>query len=288
MSIEAQNAIRKGSKSFYLASLFFSRSLKEDCWKLYRWCRYCDDVIDAGGTIGDLNSLVLQTKKGLAGEPSEKIFADLGEVCRKHQIPNEYPLELLAGFGKDIEKVFIRSEKELENYAYQVAGVVGLMMSCLMKADLQVAQSAAISLGNAMQLTNIARDVREDFEKGRIYLPQTWLQEAQVESEYLLAQDQRAQVFAVVQRLLQRADDLYVEGLSGLKYLPFRSAVAISIAASIYSQIGRKILNSGPASIDSRVYITLPHKIFLAGVGLIVALSSLTERFLYWRSHAKS
>ena len=287
MSAEAQNAIRKGSKSFYLASLFFSRTLKQDCWKLYRWCRYCDDVIDSGGSAADMEWLKLQTIKGLCGEPCESIFADLGVVCRKHQIPKKYPLELLAGFSKDITGFTVQSEDELERYAYQVAGVVGLMMSHLMKADLKVAQSAAISLGNAMQLTNIARDVREDFERGRVYLPESWLQEQGIKKTDLLDLYQRPQVFAVVQKLLKRADDLYAQGLNGLKFLPFRSAVAISIAAAIYSEIGRKILKQGPSAIDSRVYITLPNKIFLAGVGFLGALTSLTGRFFYWRSHAK-
>lgn len=287
MSSEAQHAIRKGSKSFYLASLFFSRPVKQDCWQLYRWCRYCDDVIDAGGTATDLEWLKLQTIRGLRGEPCEDIFAGLGEVCRKHQIPEEYPLELLAGFSKDLTIVNICSEDELESYAYQVAGVVGLMMSYMMKADLRVAQPAAISLGNAMQLTNIARDVREDFEKGRVYLPDTWLKEQGISKTNLLDDYQRAQVFAVLQKLLKRADVLYAEGLRGLKFLPFRSAVAISIAAAIYSAIGRQILKKGPSAIDTRVYITLPHKIFLAGFGFVGALTSLTERFFYWRSHAK-
>lgn len=288
MIINAQSAIKKGSKSFYLASLFFARGQKEDCWKLYRWCRHCDDVIDVGGTVDDLDRLRNQTLKGLRGEDVNEIFQDLGEVCRKYKIPEEYPLELLAGFAKDLQIVNIRSEQELEVYAYQVAGVVGLMMSYLMRADLQRAQSAAISLGNAMQLTNIARDVREDFEQGRIYLPESWLAEQEVRRETLLAENQRVQVFTVVQRLLRRADDLYREGRSGLQYLSFRSAVAVSIAAAVYSQIGQEILRRGPSAIDSRVYISLPHKIWLVGVGFIEAVTSRNARFFFWRSHAKN
>lgn len=284
---DAEQAIEKGSKSFYLASLFFSQETKHDCWVLYRWCRHCDDVIDNGGNLRELEELQTNTLKGLRGENTHAIFSSLGKVCRKHSIPAEHPFELLAGFQKDTQAVRIKNEAELDVYAYQVAGVVGVMMCYLMKANLALAQQAAISMGNAMQLTNIARDVKEDFEKGRIYLPQSWLDEAGVNTERLLAIEQREQVYTVVQRLLKKADGLYREGREGLKYLPLRSALAVAIAAAVYSQIGSKILRLGPTSLDSRIYVSFPHKIWLVGLGIFWVMSSLTGRIVLWRSNAK-
>lgn len=285
---DAEKAIEKGSKSFYLASLFFSKETKHDCWVLYRWCRHCDDVIDNGGGSRELEDLQKNTLKGLRGENTGEIFSALGKVCRKRGIAAEHPFELLAGFQKDTQAVRIQNEAELDVYAYQVAGVVGVMMCYLMKANLALARQAAISMGNAMQLTNIARDVKEDFEKGRIYLPQTWLDEAGVNRDLLLADEQRAQVYSVVQRLLKKADGLYQEGRQGLKYLPLRSALAVAIAAAIYSQIGSKILRQGTTSLNSRIYVSFPHKILLVGLGIIWVLSSLTERLVLWRSNAKA
>lgn len=276
---DAQASIQNGSKSFYLASLFFSRSTQTDCWSLYRWCRACDDRIDEGGTVADLEDLRSKTQIALEEGRGPAEFRALGEVCRRHSIPVQYPVELLAGFAKDVDGVRIRDERELEEYAYQVAGVVGMMMSHIMRADLPRAAEAAKSMGNAMQLTNIARDIREDFERGRIYLPESWLKAEAIERERLLAHDQREALFRVTTRLLRRADELYREGYRGLSHLPFRAAVAVSIAAAVYSSIGKKILREGPGAIDKRVYVSLPEKLLLVAKGIGRVLSQLPERW---------
>ncbi|KHD87163.1 MAG: hypothetical protein OM95_15825 [Bdellovibrio sp. ArHS] len=288
MKTAAKKAIEEGSKSFYLASLFFDRQTKADCWALYRWCRHCDDVIDNGGSSVDLEELKIRTVNGLRAPSDDEIFSDLGKVCRRHGIPAQFPLELLAGFKKDTSSVRIKTESELDTYAYQVAGVVGLMMSYLMKADLAVAKEAAVSLGNAMQLTNIARDIKEDYQKDRIYLPGTWLEEEHIDSAQLLHEGQRDKVFSLVQRLLKKADALYEEGRQGLKYLPVRSALAVAIAAAVYSQIGHKILKLGPASLESRIYVSLPQKILLIGRGIFWVIQSFSQRLVFWRSNAKA
>lgn len=264
-----QAAIQNGSKSFYLASLFFPRKVKTDCWVLYRWCRYCDDRIDDGGTETDLEEIKEQTRAAVwEGEASEP-FRSLGALCRDHDIPGKFPMELIEGFERDVQGVKIIDGRDLEKYSYHVAGVVGLMMSHIMGADMPKAAAAAVNMGNAMQLTNIARDIREDYLNGRVYLPQSWLEEAGIRESQLLSPDKREALFQVTRRLLTRADELYQDGYAGLKYLPFRAALAVSIAASIYSSIGRKILRLGPAAIDRRVFVTLPEKLVLVIEGTL-------------------
>lgn len=288
MSKANRLAIRKGSKSFFLASLFFSEPVKKACWSLYRWCRHCDDIVDQGGNPSDLKKLKNQTLLALQSQKGHEIFKNLGEVCELYLIPAHYPLELLEGFEKDIEGVPIQSGQDLEKYAYQVAGVVGMMMAHIMKAHLPQAARAAQSMGNAMQLTNIARDIREDYERGRIYLPTDWLNEENIDVKNLLSYSQREHLFKVIQRLLNRADQLYQEGFAGLKFLPLRSALAVSIAASIYSAIGRKILRKGPSALDSRTYVTLPEKLLLVFEGVYRVLKQSPERLILRRSHANA
>lgn len=275
---DPRTAIRKGSKSFYFASLFFSDQVKSDCWNLYRWCRYCDDRIDNGGTEDDLKDIknkTLSALRGLSGPPQ---FRGVSEVCQRYSIPLEYPMELLSGFEKDSRGLTIKDENELEEYAYQVAGVVGLMMSYIMNADLSRAREAAKCMGNAMQLTNIARDIGEDFFRGRIYLPATWLKDEKIQTGKLMDLDQRESLFRVSERLLKKADGLYQKGYSGLIYLPLRSAIAVSIAASIYSSIGRKIRRQGPSALDSRIYVSFPEKLFLALEGIARVFLQIPQR----------
>ncbi len=278
VSSDPQTAIQKGSKSFYLASLFFSERTKYDCWVLYRWCRYCDDRIDNGGTKADLEELKSLTRMALKGLPVPDEFQAVGEICLKYSIPEKYLFDLLSGFEKDTFGIHIHDQKDLEEYAYQVAGVVGMMMSHIMKANLPKASGAAQSMGNAMQLTNIARDIREDFLKDRIYLPTTWLADEDINVGQLIDSSQREKLFRVVKRLLARAQELYREGHSGLNDLPFRSAVAVSIASSIYSAIGKKILKRGSNSLDSRVYVSLPEKLWFVIEGLGRVLMQLPGR----------
>ena len=123
-----------------------------------------------------------------------------------------------------------------------------------------------------MQLTNISRDVKEDFRLGRIYLPSEWLREAGVDSARLLDPSEQQKVYSVVLRLLDRADELYASGYSGLRYLPFRAALAVSIAGSIYSAIGQKIRAAGPRALESRTVVSLPHKLALVLSGTWRAL----------------
>lgn len=275
---DPKTAIQKGSKSFYFASLFFSDQVKSDCWHLYRWCRYCDDRIDNGGTRDDLVDIKNKTISALSTLSGPPQFRGLGEVCQRNSIPPEYPMELLSGFEKDSRGITIRDEAELEEYAYQVAGVVGLMMSYIMKADLSRAREAATCMGNAMQLTNIARDIREDFGRGRIYIPATWLEDEEIQTDKLMDAAQRERLFRTSERLLKKADNLYQNGYRGLIYLPFRSAIAVSIAASFYSSIGRKILRTGPRALDSRIYISLPEKLFLVLEGVARVLLQIPQR----------
>ena len=278
-SLEIRHAIQKGSKSFFLASWFFNTEVRNSAWILYRWCRICDDAIDEGGDLETVESLRKFTQAGIdsLGGPSE--FADLGRIVHRHHIPRDLPFDLLAGFEMDAQGKTIGSQSDLELYAYHVAGVVGVMMSYVMGARFPQARTPAICLGNAMQLTNIARDVKDDFQKGRVYLPSQWLAEQKLTPQNLFDEAHRDQLFKVVERVLLRADELYQLGYQGLDYLPFRSALAVSIAGSIYSAIGKKVLNTGPDGLNKRAVVSLPHKLWLVVMGTHRVLVSRLRRW---------
>ena len=183
--------IKKGSKSFAAAAKFFDAETRENAYMLYAWCRHCDDVIDNqelgfGGRLQSaettqqaLSELYEKTRSAIDDKPSaDPIFEGLRYVLKNNRIPERYPLELLEGFKMDAAGQEFRCFNDTLQYCYYVAGVVGIMMAYIMGVrDPQVLQRAA-DLGIAFQLTNIARDVREDFEIGRVYLPGDWLAEA--------------------------------------------------------------------------------------------------------------
>lgn len=273
-----REAISRGSKSFFLASHFFPTPVRHDVWSLYRWCRHCDDQIDlveppqsAGPALQTIHSHTIAALNGKANDP---VFADFGAVCDKHQILSQYPMELLRGLNQDVQSARFDTLEEVETYSYRVAGVVGIMMSSILGSQNSAALAHAAALGNAMQLTNIARDVAEDFSRGRIYLPLDWLRDEGCTSDKLMSFENRSALFRVVLRLLTRADDLYVHGLKGLKYLPLRSAMAVGAAAEIYRRIGHKLRAKGPGALERRIYVNLGEKLYLSFRGMIIALRS--------------
>jgi phytoene synthase len=144
----------------------------------------------------------------------------------------------------DVHGVRYQTVSELEIYCFRVAGVVGLMMCPLLGAESAEAASPAESLGKAMQLTNIARDVQADAKIGRVYIPEELL--PGMTPEILAREPERAH--EAVKTLLALADGWYARGLNGLRWLPLRSAFGIAVAGTVYRQIGKKLLRA--AGVD--------------------------------------
>jgi phytoene synthase len=283
----SREIIRKGSKSFAAAARLFDRETRASAYLLYAWCRHCDDVID-GQELGfatpasvqhdpaaALRELREKTHDALAGKPTtEPVFAAFQRVVELHGIPHRHPFELLDGFAMDVEgRQYERIEDTLA-YCYHVAGVVGVMMSCIMGARDEDTLDRASDLGIAFQITNIVRDVVADRSAGRVYLPDTWLNEAGLSRETLGEPQHRQALFSVAERMLTLADTYYLSCMSGLSKLPMRSAWAIGTARSVYREIGDEVLRRGPRAWDTRVSTTKAQKLGAVAAGLNTAITS--------------
>ena len=243
--------IKAGSKSFALASVLFGRREREAAWRLYAWCRYCDDVID-GQVLGHgmaattegaperlaelrrLTRLALETDTAVPDE-----FQALREVARAHAITTAQAMALLDGFAMDVEARAYRTLDDVLLYAFHVAGVVGVMMAEVMGVRDGATLQRACDLGLAFQLTNICRDVIEDAQNGRVYLPADWLAEAGVAADpaVVASPAHRPAVAEVAERLLSEADLYYQSARDGLPALKLRSAWAIASARGVYRAI---------------------------------------------------
>jgi phytoene synthase len=279
----AAAAIRQGSKTFALAGLFFSRREWIAATEIYHWCRHCDNAVDGGGggpaTVSELRRETIEALDGSAAAPAPA-FRSLAAVADRHGIPSYYPLELLNGMEMDATGTTYKTLRELEFYCYRVASTVGLMLCYVMGLFRIEALEKAAHLGMALQLTNIARDVQEDFEHGRRYLPLEDLQAERVDPEALWADG--GALYRVVLRLLDRAETHYEIGLDGTRDLPFRAAFVITLAALFYRQIGVKIRRRGPAALYGRTVVTFPEKLLLMLRALLLVLRSLPDRFHRW------
>src|ERR1051325_7425060 len=178
----------------------------------------------------------------------------------------------------DVRGTRYGSLRELLLYCYRVAGTVGLMMAHVMGLRDESALKHAADLGIAMQLTNIARDVIEDAETGRIYLPLNWLDEAGIPTDRIAAPEYRDGLAMLALRLLREARRYYVSGDAGLWHLSFRSACAVSAARHIYSEIGSLLIRKGPRAWDERTYVTGARKIWVIARAIRTLMRSLPAR----------
>ena len=258
VAAECRRRIAAGSKSFALAARLLPRRCRSGALVVYAWCRRADDAIDRSAPAARPAALAALHREldilaagGAAGEAAGDAALDaFGAVARAAGMPFHYPRELLAGMRMDLERASYADLRSLLHYCYRVAGTVGLMMAHVMGLRDAAALPAAARLGMAMQLTNICRDVVEDWDLGRLYLPQALLQPARLGHLPALLggpfpHSARDALRPVVARLLELAARFYASAEEGFRALPWRAALAIRAARGIYAAIGGRILTAG-------------------------------------------
>ena len=178
-----RDLLRRGSKTFFVASLLLPRWMRERATAVYAFCRVGDDAVDEpGGSLVALARLERRLAGIYAGRPDgDPVDRALTRVVERCDVPRELFEALLEGFRWDLHGRRYDTLPQLEAYAARVAGSVGVIMAVLMGRRDPAALARAADLGVAMQLTNVARDVGEDARRGRIYLPRAWLDEAGVD-----------------------------------------------------------------------------------------------------------
>lgn len=266
-----------------MASRLFGESTRNGAHFLYGWCRYADDQVDSvrdpADQLARLGELRRKTADAFAGTPApEPVFVALHHLAKQHRIPAYYAEELLEGMNMDVRRQSYATPQDLNLYCYRVAGTVGLMMSHVMGVSDAKALEHAAAMGSAMQMTNIARDVMEDAAMGRVYLPEQWLKEEGIAAADVGRPENRQALARVVARLLDLADRYYALGNDGLKYLPWRAAIAVGTAGAVYSTIGRVVRRQGARAWDQRAIVSNARKLALVFKGVLLTLRTVPYR----------
>ena len=268
-----EELMRGGSKSFFAASSLLPERVRIPSIALYAFCRVADDAVDSAHDEGVVAQLRARLDAIYAGEPGD-IIEDraMAMVVHRYGLPRTLPEALIEGFAWDAEGRIYETLDDLHHYCARVAGSVGAMMAMVMGVRDPHALARACELGNAMQLTNIARDVGEDARNGRLYLPRTWMREEGLNPDAWL----RAPVFnealaRVVSRLLVAADRLYQRGSTGISALPRDCRGAILAAATIYAEIGSEIAGNAMDSVNQRAMVGSARKLTLLCIAKIRA-----------------
>lgn len=261
----AINVLANHGKSFRFAGRFLDKRQLHDCARLYRFCRFIDDMVDEASVTTaareELERLKLQLNVGASSEPTIQDFIELKNQCgMQSMVVNE----LIRGIESDLNPVLIETESELLRYCYRVAGTVGLLMCDVLHVYDTRARAHAIDLGIAMQLTNIARDVKEDAELGRRYIPALWFGELKPKFVTKQSPLPTLSIKKSVKRLLGLADSYYESGKFGIRFLPPRAKHGIRIAALLYREIGVVIAERDYDVYRERVFVNLPRKLLVA------------------------
>ncbi len=263
----ARAIIGQHSKSFSLAAVLLGPGLRDAASGLYAYCRRADDAIDlvAPELAPDrVAALRVELDAVYAGcSLADPVLVEFQRLVFTHGIPRQYPDALLEGFQLDAEGKHYDTLAELYHYCWCVAGSVGAMMCHVLGVCNARAVRHGAHLGMAMQLTNICRDVAEDWQRGRLYLPN----EVAPGLEYLRVSPRlpRACVDVcarAVRHLLAEAELLYASGDLGLPYLSFRSRLAVGTARRVYSSIGQRILAQRADVLAGRAVVSGTEKLW--------------------------
>jgi phytoene synthase len=238
---------RHHAKSFYFCSQFLPREKRRAIYAVYALCRHVDDAVDAASARSEASARVAieRWRRELDGVyRGESLHANASPVLiawrdllRHYRIAPELPLELMRGVLMDTYKTRYASWDELKVYCYRVASVVGLISSEIFGYSAPQTLRYAESLGLAMQLTNILRDVGEDFRMGRIYLPQDEMKKFGVTEEQIAGGIVDSNFRALMRFEIARALSLYAEAERGIPLLDSDARFTVLLAARLYARI---------------------------------------------------
>lgn len=261
--------ISKAGKTFYFATLWLEKSVRYDAALAYDFCRTVDDIADGNLSRPERDERLHEIARAVTtGDSDNDLVRPLAPLLARYPEVRDPLAALVDACREDVPSLRITNEEDLERYAFGVAGNVGLIMYPILGGHVAAGRSYAADLGIAMQYTNIARDVFEDLDRDREYLPSAWLGERAL--GHLLTERGGSEevVVEAVRRLLKLADERYVRGLSGLEYLAPENRFAIRVAARCYAAIGERVIRGGHLTRE-RAVVPLARKIALAcGLGL--------------------
>jgi phytoene synthase len=279
---ECRRLLSHGSKSFYIASHFLPRALRESASGLYAFCRIADDLVDLGD---DPRQALVSLHQRLdliydARPENHPIDRVLSQIVIDHKLPRGLLDALLEGFEWDTDGRDYNTLAEVCDYGARVAGTVGVMMAILMGVKDHATLARAADLGVAMQLTNICRDVGEDARAGRLYLPRDLMQAAGMDPDaFVRNPTPSAQLTHVLKQVLAEAERRYELADEGIRQLPRSCRPGILAARRLYAEIGHTVAHNDYDSINQRAVVSRARKGQIL-IGLIRGPTAAPEHML--------
>jgi len=262
------------SRSFYLSSSLLPIAKRQAARALYAFCRVSDDIVDRQDeNIDPLDELDIWRSRVLSSSPNEEDLVAIAwtDARSNYHIPHAYAEQLIDGVARDLTQTRYDSFADLASYCYGVASTVGLMSMHITGYASEEAVPYAIKLGVALQLTNILRDVGEDWRLGRVYLPQNELRDFDLSEDVIGTGEITSQWREFMRFQIERNRRLYMEALPGVAMLSKNGRFAIAASAELY----RCIL----ADIEAHDYNVFSRRSSVSTMGKLSKLPGI-----WWRS----
>ena len=262
-----QKAAASGS-SFYYAFLFLPKPRRAAITAFYAFCREVDDVVDdmvdPGVAATKLAWWASEVGKSFAGQPTHPVMQALMPLSAEYGIEQRHLQAVIEGCQMDLSQTRYLDYPGLQRYCHLVAGEVGEVAANIFGQTQPQTIAYAHKLGQALQLTNIIRDVGEDALRGRIYLPVNELQQFDVKAHEILKRTYSDRFTALMKFQAQRAQGLYDEALALLPAADRRAQKPGLMMASIYRALLTEIERDNFQVLHQRVSLTPMRKLWLA------------------------
>jgi len=247
MTEQSRTVTRKSASNLALAFVLLPKARREAMFTLYAFCREVDDVADNESVPSEIRRASLaawreDVRRACSGiAPEFAVNRELQPVIAQYHLPFAHFDELIRGVEMDLDTKRYNTYDELEQYCFRVASVVGLLSVEIFGYTDPACRAYAIHLGKALQLTNILRDVRNDAERGRIYLPLRELERCQVLPEEILRGVWSERFEQLAESAAGQARKFYNLARQTLPAADRRSMAAAELMGSVYWRLLRKL-----------------------------------------------
>jgi len=263
-----QDKAAASGSSFYYAFLFLPERKRAAITAFYAFCREVDDVVDdmvdAGVAQTKLAWWQSEVAKAYAGNPSHPVMQAIMHLSGEFGIEQRHLQAVIEGCQMDLHQTRYLDYPNLQRYCHLVAGIVGEVAARIFGQTQEQTTDYAHTLGQALQLTNIIRDVGEDAGRGRIYLPVSELQQFDVKAHEILNRVYSERFTALMRFQAQRAHGLYDQALALLPAADRRAQKPGLMMASIYRALLREIEHDNFQVLHQRISLTPLRKLWLA------------------------
>ena len=261
-----QRITKLNAKNFYYASHTLPSAKRRAIYAVYAYCRYCDDVADDELPKDEKRRLLEGVRNSLSNpEVSSRpqIFVALEDAIQEFEIPRRYFEDVIRGVETDLDEARFKTFDDLRQYCYLVASTVGLICIEIFGYEDRDAIEYAVDLGIAMQLTNIMRDVKEDAEMDRIYLPLDDMRAFGYSEQDLMNGRNDENFRALMDFEAARARRHFHSGAKLFPLLSRESRACARVLHQLYSRILDRMEASGYDVFERRIGLSLSEKLLL-------------------------